>query len=56
MGDDIKQWLEQEYEGFERQFFSSLKFWRAPVEMLKGTHLRLNKWSSCRFSVSRTTI
>jgi hypothetical protein len=39
MDDDIKQWLEQEYEGFERQFFSSLKFWRVPVETLKGTHL-----------------
>ena len=39
MDDDIKQWSQQEYEGFERQFFSNRKFWRVPVETLKGTHL-----------------
>ena len=39
MDDDIKQWLNGEYEGFERQFFCNVKFWRVPVETLKGTHL-----------------
>jgi hypothetical protein len=39
MEDDIKQWLQQEYEGFERQFFFNLKFWRVPIETLKGTQL-----------------
>jgi hypothetical protein len=39
MDDDIKHWLEGEYEGFERQFFSNDKFWRVPVGLLKGTRL-----------------
>jgi hypothetical protein len=39
MDDGIRQWLEGEYEGFERQFFSNVRFWRVPVGTLKGTHL-----------------
>jgi len=31
--------LEREYEDFERQFFFRARFWRAPAQALKGTHL-----------------
>jgi hypothetical protein len=32
-------WLEREYQDFERQFFFRARFWRAPAQALKGTHL-----------------
>jgi hypothetical protein len=39
MDDDVKRWLEEQYQEFESQFLSHLKFWRAPAETLRGTPL-----------------
>jgi len=39
MEQNNQTWLEREYEDFERQFFFRARFWRAPAQALKGTHL-----------------
>jgi len=39
MQQNANTWLERQYEDFERQFFFRARFWRAPAQALKGTHL-----------------